>query len=195
MPRGLPDAADLAVVIAAGGEATRFPQKLERHVLGEPLLLRVYRNVRALGPVYVSASRSFEARIDASLDCPVVVDRTPRRGPLGGLYTTFGVVRAPRIFVVAGDAPLAGEGVLRELLAAWEPGLEAAVPRNASDCWEPLCALYDRLAFLREAAPLWAEGGGVSAVVDRLRVKAVRLQDERALANINTPREMENLPL
>ncbi len=186
--------ADTAVVILAGGEASRLPGKLELDAGGLPLILRVFRNVRAAGPVYVSASRSFPPDIDMALDCPIIIDRWPRRGPLAGLYSALEYVREPRVFVVAGDAPHVDASVASELAAAWEPGVQAVVPENRQGRLEPLCALYERAAFLNAAGPiLRAESGGVAAVVERLRAKRVRLTDERVFANVNTPADRRTI--
>ncbi len=176
-----------AVVILAGGEATRLPGKLHLDAGGRPLVLRVYRNVRDAGPVYVAAAGSFPPEIDRELDCPIIVDRWPRRGPAAALYSAFEQIPHQRIFVVAGDAPFVTAATARELTALWEPSLQAVVPVNAAGPLEPLCALYDRLAFLAAAAGLRSGGsGGVAAVVEELRAKRVHLSDERVFANVNT---------
>jgi molybdopterin-guanine dinucleotide biosynthesis protein A len=181
-----PAADSVAVVILAGGQATRFPGKLESDAGGVPLLLRVYRNIRAMGPVYLSANTPFGEQIARELDCPVIADSLPGRGPLGGLASTFEKIPQARCFAIAGDAPLLNCAALGELLSAWESGLEAVVAERDGRL-EPLCGLYDRLAFLREAArELETGSGAVAAVVERLRHRRVRLCDERQLANINT---------
>jgi molybdopterin-guanine dinucleotide biosynthesis protein A len=183
-----------AVVILAGGEASRLPGKLELDAGGVPLLVRVYRNVRGIGPVIVSASRSFSPEIEMALECPVVIDRWPRRGPLAGLYSAFEHVRERQVFVVSGDAPFVTPTTLAELAQAWEPAVQAVVPQNAQGRPEPLCALYDRVGFLQAAAAVLAEGsGGVAAAVERLRAKRVRLSDERVFANVNTPADRHAL--
>jgi molybdopterin-guanine dinucleotide biosynthesis protein A len=175
------------VVLLAGGEATRLPGKLELDAGGLPLVVRVLRNVRAAGPVYISANRSFPPHIDMALDCPVIIDRWPGRGPLAGLVSALELVREPWFFTVAADAPLVDAGVVRELAAAWEPGIQAVVPVNEAGRLEPLCALYERVAFLEAAGEAAARGsGGVAAVVERLQAKRVRLSDERVFANVNT---------
>ena len=184
----------LGVVILAGGEATRFPGKLESDAGGVPLLVRVYRNVASAGPVYVSASRSFTREIDAELDCPIVIDRWPQRGPLAGLYSTFAHVREPLVFVVAGDAPFVDSAVVREVHAYWEPGVQAVVPVNNQGRLEPLCALYDRAAFLAVAAEVLREGsGGVAAAVERLPARRVQLSNERVFSNVNTTYDQQTL--
>ncbi len=177
----------LGVVLLAGGQASRLPGKLELDAGGVPLLLRVYGNVRDAGPVYVSAAGGFPAGIDRALDCPIIVDRWPHRGPLAALDNILPHVREPRVFVVAGDAPFVTAEVAAELAAAWEPGLQAVVPVNAQDYLEPLCALYDRAALLAAAREVLAQGsGGVAAAVERLHAKRVRLSNERVFANVNT---------
>ncbi len=181
-----PAADNVAVVILAGGQATRFPGKLESDAGGVPLLLRVYRNVRSMGPVYVSANAPFGEQIVRELDCPIVADSRPGRGPLGGLVSTFEKIPQTRCFAIAGDAPLLNCAALGELLSAWESGLEAVVAERDGRL-EPLCGLYDRSAFLREGTrELETGSGAVAAVVERLRHRRVQLSDERLLANINT---------
>ena len=181
----LPDA--VGVVLLAGGQATRLPGKLELDAGGVPLVVRVFRNVRAAGPVYVSAAGGFPPEIDRALECPIIVDRWPRRGPLAALYGILPHVREPWVFAVAGDAPFVDAGVVDELRAAWEPGIEAIVPVNARGFLEPLCALYERPALLAAARFVFEQGsGGVAAAVERLRARRVRLSNERVLANVNT---------
>ena len=93
-----------AVVILAGGRATRLPGKLERMFAGRTLLERVYRNVREFAPVIVAGAGSFNDSIDAMLDCPIVIDRWPGRGPLAGLLSASAEISAEYMFAVAGDA-------------------------------------------------------------------------------------------
>jgi molybdopterin-guanine dinucleotide biosynthesis protein A len=177
----------LAVVILAGGQASRLPGKLELDAGGVPLLVHVYRNVRGVGPVYVSAAGGFPASIDRELECPIIVDRRPYRGPLAALYDILPQVRESRVFVAAGDAPFVDTLVADELRAAWEPGIQAVVPVNGSGRLEPLCALYERAALLHAAGTILAEGsGGVASAVERLHTKRVRLSNERVFANVNT---------
>lgn len=178
---------DTAVVILAGGQARRLPGKLELDAGGVPLVVRVYRNVREVGPVYVSAAGSFARDIDIALECPIIVDRWPRCGPLAALYGVLGHVRERRVFVVAADAPFVDAHTAEELAAAWQPDVQAVVPVNAAGLLEPLCALYERAGLLDAAeAALRGGSGAVAAAVERLGAKRVRLSNERVFANVNT---------
>ncbi len=180
--------ADTAVVILAGGEASRLPGKLELDAAGVPLIVRVYRNFAGAPAVYVCAAGSFAPEIDEALQCPIIVDSQPRRGPLPALYNAFGCIALPRVFVTAGDAPFVTSQVVQQLQTLWEPDVHAVVPVNAQGMLEPLCALYDRHAFIGAARETLAQPpAGVKSVVGRLTAKRIRLPDDRVFANVNTP--------
>ena len=180
---------DLAIVILAGGNATRFPGKLEHPFGTTPLLLHVYRNLQGTYPIVVSGRGTPGSELDHALDCPIIVDRWPGRGPLGALLSTAGHVKASRIFAVAGDAPKVTHEVLDALLDDWNDGDEAAVPEHDGGL-EPLAALYDRDALLREGFPIFNEGkGAMHALLDRLSVRRVSLPS-RYFVNINTAADL-----
>ncbi len=156
-----------------------------------PLIVRVYRNVGLGRETFVSSAAGFPPGVDALLPVPIVVDRRPRRGPLGGLLTTLGRMRSRWVFVVAGDAPFAGSALLERLEAARRPGDEAIVPVRddaGRQQLEPLAALYDRPAFLRAAAATLRAGrGSVRAVIERLHARRLAVEDPLIFTNINTP--------
>lgn len=185
---------DLAVVILAGGRATRFPGKLEAPIDGEPLLARVYRHLREAAPVTIAGRGTFSPGLDAMLDCPIVVDRWPGRGPLGGLLSAALELRADRIFAVAGDSPLVTRNVLGALLAAWQDGDEAAVPEHDGRL-EPLAALYDRDALVREGwEAMRGTDASMHAALGRMRVRSVAL-DASFFLNVNTADDAARIPV
>lgn len=188
-PRPRPD---LAIVILAGGRATRFPGKLEATLGGEPLLARVYHHVREIAPTMIAGRDTFSDALDAILDCPIVVDRWPDRGPLGGLLSAAHETTAPRIFALAGDAPLVTAEIIDTLLGTWQHGDEAVVPEHGERL-EPLAALYEREALMREAWEcLHGEDRSMHALLARLRVRKVPC-DARVFANINTSADLAQL--
>lgn len=182
----------VAVVILAGGRATRFPGKLETAVGGEPLLARVYHHLRALGPVTVAGRGGYSQQLDALLECPIVVDRWPDRGPLGGLLSAALEIREPRLFAAAGDAPNVTAEVGEALLGAWREGDEAVVPVH-DELLEPLAALYDREALVREGRICLQHNDlSMHALLARLRTRRVPL-DARYFVNVNTPQDLGSL--
>lgn len=184
---------DIGVAILAGGEATRLPNKLALAFGNVPMLVRVYRNVSPGRTTYISTRGSVAPELDAMLECPMVVDRYERRGPLCGLLSTMDEMKTPLVFAVAGDAPFVDSAFIDWLASAWQPGDEAVIPvhdRDGRRQLEPLAALYDRIAFLREGETTLNDGdGSMHDVISRLRARYVPVPDERAriFANVNTP--------
>jgi molybdopterin-guanine dinucleotide biosynthesis protein A len=149
---------DVAILLLAGGRARRFPRKLEHRIAGRPMLEHVYARVRECGwPVYIAGSASFERKLDAALEAPLIIDRRPSEGPLSALIGACAAIRADRIFAIAADQPQLDANVLRRLAQQWQPGDEAVVPEHDGEI-EPLAALYSRRAALRESFALRRSG-------------------------------------
>ncbi len=189
--------ARIGVAIVAGGRATRLPGKLGLGLAGVPLVVRVFDNL-ARGrarEVVVSVQAPPGDQIAAALAAPFVIDRRPDLGPLGGLLSALPLIRAARVFAVAGDAPFVDYAVLDALCAAWDGTDDAVVPIHGPDeRIEPLAALYGRAAFLRAGwATLRAGQRSLRAVLQRLRVRRVPFADARAFLNVNTPADYDAL--
>jgi molybdopterin-guanine dinucleotide biosynthesis protein A len=180
---------DLGVLILAGGEATRLPNKLALDAGEIPMIVRVFRNVVGNWPVYVSCKETFAPGIDALLDAPMVVDRWPLRGPLSGLISTMNEMHTRYVFAVAGDAPFVDAAFITHLASNIQAGDEAVVPKHDGGI-EPLAAVYEREAFLREGLPLLRDGkNSLRGVIDKLKARYVSVDDERLFVNVNTPQE------
>jgi len=191
-----PPSDDVGILILAGGEATRLPGKLMLDAGGVPLLTRVYLNLTSDAPgreVALGCSAANQAPFAALLPIPIIVDRSAGRGPLGGMLTAFAVMRSRRVFVAAGDAPFVDAQLVQRLTSAWEDGDECVVPQSVvagSPTIEPLAALYDRIALLREGPEVLRSGGGaVHIAVQQLRARTVPNEDPRIFTNVNTPLE------
>ncbi|MEO6835338.1 MAG: molybdenum cofactor guanylyltransferase [Candidatus Tumulicola sp.] len=181
---------DTAIVILAGGAATRFPGKLERCIDGEPMLLRVYRNARATAwPVYIAGGGSFAPEIAARLDAPALADRWPGGGPLRALLSACEAIGYDRVFALAGDEPRADRTLLEALAAAWQAGDEAVVPEHGGRI-EPLAALYARTAVLRAGrmAIAWGDDA-MRALVERAKTRFVPVS-QSYFVNVNTPEDL-----
>ena len=181
---------DVTTVILAGGRATRLPGKLEMIVGGEPLLARVYHHLRDAAPLVIAGGGSFGAELDALLECPMIVDRWPGRGPLAALLSAALELRTPWLFAVAGDAPHITTNVLDALLEARESGDEAVVSEH-DGALEPLAALYACDALQREAPDvLHSANASMHALLKRLRVRRVVL-DADLFLNVNTAADLD----
>jgi molybdopterin-guanine dinucleotide biosynthesis protein A len=182
-----------AVLILGGGEATRLPGKLELAAGELPMLARVFRNVSPGRETWLSGKGAYSPALDALLQAPMAIDRWSMRGPLGGMLTTMAQMRARWVFAVAGDAPFVDAPFIETLAALRQPGDEAIVPvhdREGKRQLEPLAALYDRSAFLREGMPVLRSGrGALRIVLDRMKTRYVEVAEPRIFANVNTPED------
>jgi molybdopterin-guanine dinucleotide biosynthesis protein A len=177
----------IGVLILAGGQATRLPNKLALDAGDAPMIVRVYRNVSPGRETFISCKATFPPEIDALLPCPMVVDRWPLRGPLAGLLSTLEQMRSRYVFAVAGDSPFVTSAFIDRLADELRPGDDAVVPRHG-DRIEPLAAVYDRESFLRAGLPVLTAGkGALRLVIDRLATRYLTVNDEQIFANVNTP--------
>ncbi len=183
----------IAILVLAGGRASRFPGKLEALLDGEPLVLRAFRTARASGwPVYLSAQAPFGGEIDRRLDCPILVDRQPWGGPLRALHSACQTIAQERIFVLAADLPRVDTGLLERIAQAWMPDDEAVVPRHDGKL-EPLVALYARSAVVRESFSLFGEPrSSMHDLIERIDVRFLDVE-ARYFANVNTPADLAAL--
>ena len=185
---------DVGIAILAGGEASRLPGKLTLSAPDVPMIVRVYRNVSPGRPTWIACREPFAPDVDSLLDCAKVFDRQGARGPLAGLLSAMEQMPTRRVFAAAGDAPFLDAGFIDRLAAAWQPGDEAVVPMHGDARkrrFEPLAALYDRRAFLREGERAMSDGGSLHAVLERLRVRPypISARDTRIFTNVNTPED------
>jgi molybdopterin-guanine dinucleotide biosynthesis protein A len=187
----------IGVVILAGGEATRLPGKLALAAGELPMVARVFRNVSAGRETFISCKETFPPELDALLPCPMVVDNWKMRGPLAGLLSTIAAMSSPFVFAVAGDAPFVEGSFIDELARHWRAGDEAVVPIHTVDGreqLEPLAALYERRAFMREGYEVLAGSrGALRRVIERMRARKVTVGDARIFTNVNTPEDYDRL--
>jgi molybdopterin-guanine dinucleotide biosynthesis protein A len=124
------------------------------------------------------------------LGYPVLPDRSPGVGPVGGIESALSYTAADWNLVLACDMPGISAEFLRGLLdAAERAGAAALVPASPSGRLEPLSAVYHRrcLATLRRALE-----AGVRKVADALaglEVARFATDDVACFENLNTPEE------
>ena len=124
------------------------------------------------------------------LGYPVLPDRIPGAGPLGGIETALSHTPADWNLVLACDMPgITPEFLLRLLAAAENCDCDAVLASGPSGMPEPLAAVYHRrcAGALRNALE-----AGTRKVTDALAGLAVRrfaVSDAASLENLNTPEE------
>lgn len=188
------DGPQLAAAILAGGQARRFGGRDKSRLVidGRTIIVRQVDVLqRVASELFIVAP---EAERYRDLGLPVYPDVIPASGPLGGLATALERAHAPRVLVVACDLPFLDAALLTALADAARDG-DGAWARSARGI-EPLVACYRRSA---RGAVRGAILAGRLALVDLgavLRMRAVDVAgvaSDRALENVNTPRDYDRL--
>jgi len=154
---------------------------------GSPLAAFVARLVaQAAG----SAALVGSARRHGMLGFPVIEDRYPGQGPLGGIVTALESSAADWNLIVACDMPRLSAPFLTSLLeAAAVSGADALIPTGPQGRMEPLCAVYHRRARSALAGALDRGTRKVSLALRDVRVAALDVTEVSHFCNVNTAEE------
>ena len=130
----------ISAAIMAGGKSRRMGQdKAWIGLEGRPIIARVIDVLREVADEVLIVAN--DPRF-AELGLPVVPDRFPEGGALGGIATGLGAATHDRVLVAACDMPFLRADIWR-LLVQRSDGADAVVPRVGGE-YETLHALYTK---------------------------------------------------
>jgi molybdopterin-guanine dinucleotide biosynthesis protein A len=186
------EASATEAAIIAGGRARRFQgrDKSRLVVEGRPIIVRQLQVLQQVATRVTLVGSDVERFADLGL--PVLSDRLPDKGALGGIYTAVAAAQAPRVIVVACDLPFLDAGLLRRLVEVSEghDGAWIVTPRGV----EPLLACYARDSAPRILTLIEAGQLKVAELGRTLDMAVLGPEDvarfgpaERLLTNVNTP--------
>jgi molybdenum cofactor guanylyltransferase len=185
---------DVAGVILAGGRSRRMgSNKALLPFGGRPLIAHALEILRPLfAEVLIVANEPLPY---AALGVPVLADRVPDKGPLGGICTALASSRHPRAFCLACDMPLASPAIIARLCRL-APDCDVVVPHSDKG-YEPLHAVY-RASCLPQLERMLSEDRlRVDELFRAVRVCRVEVEEFRSLdpdlasfLNVNTPEEL-----
>lgn len=188
----------LVGAILTGGSSRRMgTTKALIEIDGVPMAARVAAALRAAGCSSVLALGGDPDELEP-LGLPVLPDRYPGSGPLGGVLGVLDLfepheTRPDGVFIVACDLPALTGHDLQPMVAAAvdHPGVDVVAARTASI--EPTCAIW-RLSAIGRIRRCF-DGGerALHAVIAQLESHEVDV-DPDALRNINTPEELVRYP-
>ncbi len=140
-----------SIALLAGGQSRRMGRdKALLDFLGEPLLARIIRRVRPLtDDLFIVATDRPEYE---QFGIPVVPDRIPGCGPLGGIDTALHVARHDYCLVLSCDLPFVHPDLLAALLAIPRdydvliPVRSIRTAQGGNETYETLHAVYAKTA-------------------------------------------------
>ncbi len=124
------------------------------------------------------------------LGLPVLPDRFPGEGPLGGILTALADSAADWNLIVACDMPeVTAPALERLLIAAERHDGDVLVPAGPSGLLEPLCAVYHRRSHpaLRQAFDRGVRR--VTAAFDGIKTVIFQVTEVASFQNVNTPED------
>ena len=169
---------------------------------GVPMAARVATALRSAGCVDVVAYGGDPDEL-AVLGMPVLPDRYPGTGPLGGVLGVLelfepsehrvGGVPVAGVFVVACDLPALTGSTLAGMVQVVRdrPDVDVVVARTSAI--EPTCAIWNRAATERIRRCFMDGERALHAMIARLDSIEVDVEAS-ALRNINTPEELGGYP-
>jgi molybdopterin-guanine dinucleotide biosynthesis protein A len=179
--------------ILAGGQSRRMgSDKAALLLQGEPLLLRTVRLLRTITPDIAIIGPPERAAL--APDVPILPDRWPQQGPLGGIATALRALTGEAVLVVGCDMPFLNSALLRSLISL-APAYDAVAVRTDGEA-HPLHAVYQRRCLPALESQLLAGDLKVQRFLSQLAVRFVEGEElERfdpqhlSTFNANTPEE------
>ena len=173
----------LTGVLLVGGASTRFGSpKALAELDGEPLAERAWRTLGEACDERLAVGKAGELRLSFA----VLDDGTDVRAPIAGVVAALAAASNDLCVVLPVDCPLVTPDLLRTLAGACA-GADAAVPQTG-----PLPGAYRKTALPVLQRRLAEERLSLRDALGELDARTVEL-DERLLANVNTPAELDSV--
>lgn len=188
---------DLTGLVLAGGASQRMGRdKAFLKLDGQPLIQIVLgRMLEVCSEVLIVSG---DVAPYTGLGVPVVRDRFPDVGVLGGLHAGLHAASHDLSLAVGCDMPFLNPDLLRAF-AAWAAGVDVALLRRGEDV-EPLHAAYRRTCLPAMEAAIRAGDRRIISFFPRVRVRYVTEGEVRTLdphlasfRNVNTPQEWQSV--
>ena len=181
--------------ILAGGRSTRMgTNKALLEFGGVRIIEGLLSKIRSLFPEILIIAN--EQAVYADLGVPVIPDRIPEKGSLGGIYTAVYHSTFPQALCIACDMPLASPAVIAHLRGL-APGYDVVVPRTAEG-YQPLHAVYGKTCLPHMEEMIRADRLKIDRLFPLVRVRTVEEAELRRLdpslccfINVNTREELE----
>lgn len=181
-------------IVLAGGQSKRFGKnKALAEMNGETLLeksLSLLKSLHLDVAVITSSSLSYDF-----LECPVITDRFPDKGPLGGLYTAFEEFSST-VLVMTCDMPMLTKHALKSLIQAYQnKQCSATIFDIKEDYFQPFPGIYEYSLFTKTKKQLKTNQLSMQNFLEQVSHKQCIDMDagEEIFLNINTQKDLSNL--
>jgi molybdopterin-guanine dinucleotide biosynthesis protein A len=189
------DEAPLAGLVLAGGRSARLGRdKAAIRIGGETLLGHAVALVAGIAAEVRVAVRPEQLDDTLRARFATLADEAALPGPAAGILAAHRLRPGSAWLVLACDMPNVTRAMLAALVAARTRTRAGVAFRGVDGAPEPLCAIYEPATLARFRRQV--DAGGSASPRDCLAAAGCLLleaPDPRALASINTPRDLESL--
>ena len=183
-------------IILAGGLNTRFSgkEKAFLNVDGERIVDRIYRIFCEMFEEIIVVTNDPIKFLD--WDVHIVTDLFPVRSSLTGIHAGLFHSRTPYAFFAACDIPFLKKEVVKAVIGAITPDIDAVIPETAAG-FEPLCAAYSTRCLENVRRHMTKNRLKIQLFLKKMHVRTIpeerlRRIDPQLISffNINSPADM-----
>ena len=180
---------NMAAVILAGGMGRRMhgEKKLFLSFQGRSFLERILESFEGLLPVRLS--------VDAELPylgtaLPLITDRYPGAGPLGGICSALEVCTEDALFITACDMPFLQRSTVQRMMKAYQENPGQILLASQNDRKHPLLGIYPRTVLSAAQQQIRNGDYKIKCLLDQFEIRYAELDDDDcSAANFNSPQE------
>jgi len=186
---------DLSVAILAGGEGKRLGgcNKAFLTIGKQTFIEQLLQQVSDFDDVILS-TRHVALYRDYSPS--ILMDETPRIGPMGGLYTSLKHCKHDYLFVCAVDMPYLKKELIDFLSTFIDSESDAFIIESETKL-HPLCGIYKKTAVLPIEEMIKQQNYQLTDLLKRLKTKVIPLIDshlsDQIMTNVNTKDDLTQL--
>jgi len=186
----MPNQIKITGVVLAGGLSSRMGQDKSEMLFREQKLIEY--SINSLTPFCEEVLISSNNDKHASYNHPIVKDKHNNIGPIAGLYTALLNAKNDYILVLPCDSPLVDSDLIERLISNLDDKIDAVIPVY-KDFKEPLFAIYHKSILPVLEMQIQKENFKLMRLIDLLNVNLVKFETNKSFANINAPKDFENL--
>ncbi|MGB3464103.1 MAG: molybdenum cofactor guanylyltransferase [Cyclobacteriaceae bacterium] len=178
-------------LILTGGKSTRMGfDKYAITYRGKPHYLYLAEQLGLL-EIPVALSCSLEQVQSLDTDLPLIPDRYPDTGPMGGILSAMEAFANSTFLVIACDLPFISADAINKLLTHRDDRYHATLYQRTEGWYESAFAIYEPSCYGLLAAQHRSGNYKLQQALKKLNVNALPVESNKIFYNVNTTDDLE----
>lgn len=181
----------IAGYILTGGKNRRMngKKKIFLEYKGEAFYQHILHAFCGLSSIYLSVDCVEPYQM---LPFPMIIDKYPNLGPLGGIYSGLCTCQEEALFVTACDMPLIDTETVQRVIDTYKKEKNITIVQAGNQI-HPLLGIYPKTILPLVRSMIEEKNYRMMNLLDLTEVSVVQLKNSRIVENINTVKEYERL--